>query len=89
MTASPDEDTVLTHLFVLRLWRERAATPWRAALRPADATSPIGFADLEQLAAFLLRLADRPASSAALERAATPPEAPVTDLPIPTRRHTR
>lgn len=48
----------LTQIYVLSLWREREGAPWRAALRPAGSAERIGFADLEQLAAFLLRLAD-------------------------------
>jgi hypothetical protein len=58
MPICSDSDTPLTLVFVLRLWRERPGAPWRAALRGADWAAPIGFADLEQLAAFLLRLAD-------------------------------
>jgi hypothetical protein len=51
----------LSQLYVLRLWREAASAPWQAMLRPAGGGSRIGFADLEQLAIFLLRLADHPA----------------------------
>lgn len=47
-----------TRLFVLRLWRETADGPWRAALRPAGGAPPQGFADLAQLAAYLVALAD-------------------------------
>src|SRR5262245_40603926 len=69
---SPEDETppqALTQLYTLRLWRARAGAPWRAALRPADGAAPIGFADLEQLALFLLRLADSraPPSDAAHE----------------------
>jgi hypothetical protein len=46
----------MTQIYVLSLWRETAAAPWRAALRPADGGERIGFADLEQLASFLLQL---------------------------------
>ena len=53
----------LSQLYVLRLWREAASAPWQAMLRPASGGSRIGFADLEQLAIFLLRLADRPPPS--------------------------
>src|SRR5918998_4388448 len=43
-------------VFLLTLWQEVADTPWRAALRAADSQQRIGFADLEALALFLLRL---------------------------------
>ena len=42
--------------YLLSLWRE--GRTWRAALRPADGGPRQGFADLEQLVAFLLRLQD-------------------------------
>ena len=51
----------LSRLYVLRLWREAQGAPWQAMLRPADGGPRIGFANLEQLAIFLLRLADSPA----------------------------
>jgi hypothetical protein len=51
----------ISQLYILRLWREAASAPWQAMLRPAGGGPRIGFADLEQLAMFLLRLADRPA----------------------------
>jgi hypothetical protein len=44
------------HTYLHSLWRE--GTTWRAALRPADGGPRQGFGDLEQLAAFLLRLQD-------------------------------
>ena len=50
----------LSQLYVLRLWRETASAPWQAMLRPAGGGPRIGFASLEQLAIFLLGLADRP-----------------------------
>jgi hypothetical protein len=53
-----DSGTPQTLVFALRLRRERPGAPWRAALRGADWAAPIGFADLEQLAVFLLRLAN-------------------------------
>lgn len=43
-------------VFLLTLWQEAADTRWRAALRAADSQQRIGFADLEALALFLLRL---------------------------------
>jgi hypothetical protein len=48
----------LSRLYALRLWREHAGAPWRAALRSADEAAPTMFADLEQLAIFLLHMAD-------------------------------
>jgi hypothetical protein len=52
------------YAFVLTVWRERAAGPWRAALRPADGGPRRGFGELGQLVASLLRLDDehRPAA---------------------------
>jgi hypothetical protein len=46
------------HTYLLSLWQEGRS--WRAALRPADGGPRQGFGDLEQLAAFLLRLQDEP-----------------------------
>lgn len=46
--------------FLLSLWRESRNGAWRAALRSADGEHRQGFANLEQLAAFLLRLQDEP-----------------------------
>ncbi|HET7038177.1 MAG TPA: hypothetical protein VFI42_21060 [Thermomicrobiaceae bacterium] len=43
-------------VYLLSLWREGEAGSWRAALRPADGGPRLGFADLEQLAAYVLRL---------------------------------
>jgi hypothetical protein len=48
----------LSQLYVLRLWRESEDAPWQAMLRPADGEPRLGFASLEQLAIFLLRLAE-------------------------------
>jgi hypothetical protein len=39
--------------YVLRLWREHGSAPWRAALRSAESGSMLGFADLDELIAFL------------------------------------
>ena len=61
MTDSHERQEPITQLYVLRLWRETASAPWQAMLRPAGGGPRIGFADLEQLAIFLLRLADSPA----------------------------
>lgn len=56
-----EPEQLLSQLYVLRLWREAESAPWQAMLRPADGGPRIGFANLEQLANFLLRLADSPA----------------------------
>lgn len=47
-----------THLYVLTLWREDPRGPCRAALRSAGGGARLGFANLEHLAAYLLRLED-------------------------------
>jgi hypothetical protein len=38
---------------LLRLWREGAGCPWRASLQDAESGERLGFADLEQLFAYL------------------------------------
>ncbi len=48
-----------SQVYLLRLWREAAGTPWRLSLRPASASPPIGFADLDDLVIFLLRVMGR------------------------------
>lgn len=45
-------------VYLLSLWREGEAGSWRAALRPAGGGPRRGFADLEQFAAYVLRLAE-------------------------------
>jgi hypothetical protein len=55
-TDRPDHSR--SHTFLLTLWRERGDGPWRAALRLPEGGVRLGFADLEQLAEFLLSLAD-------------------------------
>jgi hypothetical protein len=62
------------HIYLLSLWREGRS--WRAALRPADGGPRQGFGDLEQLAAFLLRLQDEPGLAAP---EGLPPEGGKTD----------
>jgi len=62
------------HAFLLTLWQEQADGPWRAALRPADGGERQGFAAIEHLAAYLLRLTT---PDAADERTASDaPDAP-------------
>ena len=59
MPPTDREDQLRSHTFALTLWRERDQGPWRAALRPSGGGARLGFASLEQLAAFLMRLADQ------------------------------
>jgi hypothetical protein len=40
----------------LRLWCDNTAEGWRASLQPADGSRPVGFADLDELFSFLLRV---------------------------------
>lgn len=54
---TPDED--LSHTYVLHIWCERPGAPWRASLRASGSQERIGFANLEQLAIFLLRLTEQ------------------------------
>ena len=49
-------DSAIQQTYLLSLWREAPGARWRAALRPAGSTERIGFADLEMLALFLMRL---------------------------------
>ena len=51
-----DSDPARHQVYVLTLWRETTDAPWRAALRRAASQERVGFADLEALALFLLRL---------------------------------
>jgi hypothetical protein len=47
-----------SQVYLLRLWREAAGAPWRLSLREASDGEAIGFADLDDLMVFLLRLTD-------------------------------
>jgi hypothetical protein len=51
-------DPACHQVYLLTLWREAPDAPWRAALRPAGGQERIGFANLEMLVLFLLRLDD-------------------------------
>lgn len=51
-------DPACRQIYLLSLWRETPDAPWRAALRPAGNAERIGFADLDALVQFLLRLND-------------------------------
>jgi hypothetical protein len=51
------------YTFVLSLWRERTSAPWRMALRAADREMRLGFASIEQLAAFLRQVTTEQARS--------------------------
>lgn len=58
---TPDSNQLATadyHASLLRLWREGERGPWRASLQDADSGERVGFADLERLFAYLLRLTD-------------------------------
>jgi hypothetical protein len=44
------------HACLLRLWRTGVGGPWRASLQLADRGERVGFADLEQLFAYLVQL---------------------------------
>jgi hypothetical protein len=57
---APDHDSTDSdsRVYLLGLWRETTGSPWRATLRQAGSETRIAFADLEQLALFLLRLVD-------------------------------
>jgi hypothetical protein len=59
MIPKPDADSTY-QVFLLSLWRETPAMPWRATLRLANGQERMGFADLEELALFLLSLSARP-----------------------------
>ena len=47
-----------SRVYLLSVSRERAGAPWRATLRAAGTDIRVRFADLEQLALFLLSLPD-------------------------------
>ena len=64
-------DSTGRQVYLLSLWREALGAPWRAALRLAGSEERMGFADLEALALFLLRLDGRPKSSATATTEAT------------------
>lgn len=61
------------HAYLLRLWREDADAPWRCSLQAADGTQRLGFADMAQLVAYLLRLADGDARGARDPPTSRPP----------------
>ena len=62
MTLPEPADQPRRYTFLLSLWRESEAGPWRAALRAADGETRLGFATLEQLAAFLRRITAKQAA---------------------------
>jgi hypothetical protein len=45
-----------SQVYLLRLWREAGGAPWRLSLREASEGEAIGFADLDDLVIFLLRM---------------------------------
>jgi hypothetical protein len=54
---TPDQD--LSHTYVLHVWREHSGAPWRASLRASGSQQRLGFADLEQLAIFLIHMTEQ------------------------------
>ncbi len=59
MVQSPDpnqEAQIDYHAGLLRLWREGAGGAWRVSLQPIGSAQRLGFADLEQLFAYLRHL---------------------------------
>lgn len=60
----PSADGRCSHVYLLRLWREGAGAPWRLSLREANAGAPIGFADLDDMVIFLLRVMEKNAGIA-------------------------
>jgi hypothetical protein len=75
MRASDEPEAAHHATYLLTVWREGGGATWRAALRSAEGGDRLGFADLEQLAAFLLRLPER----------RTPPVAPESLGPAATK----
>ena len=60
MLAQPHhQEDALSYTYVLHVWREHPHAPWRASLRARDGEQRMGFADLEQLAIFLLGLTEQ------------------------------
>jgi hypothetical protein len=58
IVSSHGPDPACRQIYLLSLWREAPDARWRAALRPAGGAERMGFADIEALAQFLLRLND-------------------------------
>lgn len=58
MPATDRPERSYHRVYLLTLWREGERGIWRAALRPVDGGSRLGFAALEQLAAYLLCLTE-------------------------------
>jgi hypothetical protein len=61
----PMQDFAYHRAYLLSLWREAPDAPWRAALRLAGSEERLGFANLEALALFLIRLDEGDARLAA------------------------
>ncbi len=62
MEPSQHESGTRRLTFLLSLWCDEGGCVWRAALRPGDGGPRLGFAGLDELVAFLLRLADSEAA---------------------------
>lgn len=56
--AAPEPDPGNYYAALLRLWRDGPDGPWHASLRHSAGGEPLGFADIEHLCAYLLRLTD-------------------------------
>lgn len=54
--SEPRQNEPHRHAFLLMIWQEQADGPWRASLRPTVGEARQGFATIEHLAAYLLRL---------------------------------
>ena len=68
---TPDIEQVTDyHAALLRLWRERPGGMWRASLQDAESGERFGFADLERLFAYLLRLTSEAPDAAAISTTA-------------------
>ncbi len=64
----------LRHAFLLTLWQEQADGPWRASLRPTGEDERLGFAGIELLAAYLMRLTTPDASESSAGGARASPD---------------
>jgi hypothetical protein len=70
MAAAEPSGDRRSRLYLLRLWREHAHAPLRLALRRSGCDDLVGFADLDELMAFLADEAEACGGAAADERPA-------------------
>jgi hypothetical protein len=55
--SDPDRPTPVDYYAgLLRVWRDGEGGVWRASLQPVDGREQIGFADLERLFTYILRV---------------------------------